>query len=47
MRWVRARVRAALEPGSDGGSAVIEFLGITLILLVPTVYLVLVLGRIQ
>ena len=47
VRWFRARVRAALEPGSDGGSAVIEFLGITLILLVPTVYLVLVLGRIQ
>jgi len=43
VRWWRAR----LETGADDGSAVIEFLGITLILLVPTVYLVLVLGRIQ
>nr|WP_307802653.1 pilus assembly protein [Cellulomonas dongxiuzhuiae] len=31
----------------DGGSALVEFLGISLVLLVPTVYLVLVLGRIQ
>lgn len=31
----------------DAGSAIVEFLGISLILLVPTVYLVLVLGRLQ
>lgn len=31
----------------DAGSAVVEFLGVTLVLLVPTVYLVLTLGRIQ
>lgn len=33
--------------GADDGSAIVEFLGITVILLVPTVYLVLVLGRLQ
>jgi Na+-transporting methylmalonyl-CoA/oxaloacetate decarboxylase gamma subunit len=31
----------------DAGSALVEFLGISLVLLVPIVYLVLVLGRIQ
>lgn len=31
----------------DAGSALVEFLGISLVLLVPVVYLVLVLGRIQ
>lgn len=39
------RSRACL-PGDDG-NAVVEFLGVALVLLVPTVYLVLVLGRIQ
>lgn len=34
-------------PGDDSGSAVVEFLGVTLLLLVPVVYLVLVLGRLQ
>lgn len=42
---LRSRVRDLR--GSDDGSAIVEFLGITLILLVPTVYLVLVLGRVQ
>ncbi len=40
-----------VDHGSDGpddaGSALVEFLGISLVLLVPLVYLVLVLGRIQ
>ncbi|HWS57104.1 MAG TPA: pilus assembly protein [Actinotalea sp.] len=31
----------------DAGSAVVEFLGVALVLLVPVVYLVLVLGRFQ
>ncbi|NLE72241.1 MAG: pilus assembly protein [Actinomycetales bacterium] len=31
----------------DEGSALVEFLGVTLVLLVPVVYLVLVLGRVQ
>ncbi|MEN0130762.1 MAG: hypothetical protein AAGC49_15090 [Brevundimonas sp.] len=31
----------------DEGSAVVEFLGVTLVLLVPLVYLVLVLGRVE
>lgn len=39
------RVRARGQ--ADGGSALVEFLGISLVLLVPTVYLVLVLGRVQ
>jgi len=39
-RWAAAR-------SEDDGNAIVEFLGITLILLVPTVYLVLTLGRIQ
>ena len=33
--------------GGDAGSAVVEFLGVALLLLVPTVYLVLVVGRLQ
>ena len=41
----RARVRAGRR--ADGGSAVVEFLGVSLLLLVPLVYLVLTLGRIQ
>ena len=48
--WVgRLRRRAArrLHAGRDDGSALVEFLGVTLVLLVPTVYLVLVLGRVQ
>ena len=51
---IAARVRrrcAALRRRSalcgDDGNAVVEFLGVALVLLVPTVYLVLVLGRLQ
>lgn len=44
-RALRARAQAAT--GTDDGSAVVEFLGVALLLLVPTVYLVLVLGRLQ
>lgn len=51
---LRSRVAAAAgrgdDPGpsgADSGSAIIEFLGISLVLLVPLVYLVLVLGRLQ
>ncbi len=47
-----ARVREEpIVPGrqllTDEGSAVVEFLGVTLVLLVPLVYLVLVLGQLQ
>ncbi|WP_255491798.1 MULTISPECIES: pilus assembly protein [unclassified Actinotalea] len=42
----RTRVGTAAAP-ADAGSAVVEFLGVALLLLVPTVYLVLVLGRLQ
>lgn len=49
MSRLVVRVRAAVRRrgAGDAGSAIVEFLGISLILLVPTVYLVLVLGRIQ
>lgn len=42
-------VRALLERLRDeeGGNAVVEFIGVTLVLLVPLVYLVLTLGQIQ
>lgn len=33
--------------GADAGSALVEFLGVTLLLLVPTVYLVLTLARVE
>ncbi|QCB95375.1 pilus assembly protein [Cellulomonas shaoxiangyii] len=41
---MRRRVQAG---ASDAGSALVEFLGVALVLLVPVVYLVLVLGRLQ
>lgn len=43
-RWIRL-----LGPrwGDDSGNAVVEFLGLAVTLLVPLVYLVLVLGRLQ
>lgn len=48
VRALRRRWRAARAGATDdAGSALVEFLGISLVLLVPTVYLVLVLGRIQ
>lgn len=43
----RANERSANGGRGDEGSAVVEFLGVALLLLVPTVYLVLVLGRLQ
>lgn len=42
----RARCRTARESAEDG-TAIVEFLGVALVLLVPVVYLVLVLGRLQ
>lgn len=48
LRRVRDAYRARVTDGvADAGSALVEFLGISLVLLVPTVYLVLVLGRVQ
>ena len=47
LRRAVALVRRRCAEGADDGSAIVEFLGTTLILLVPTVYLVLVLGRLQ
>ncbi|WP_435735436.1 pilus assembly protein [Cellulosimicrobium sp. PMB13] len=51
-RALRALVGRALgpRPGEDGaerGNAVVEFLGVALVLLVPVMYLVLTLGRVQ
>lgn len=42
---MRPRGRHALD--GDEGSAVVEFLGVVLVLLVPLIYLVLTLGRLQ
>ncbi|NCT91581.1 pilus assembly protein [Cellulomonas sp. APG4] len=43
-----AAVAVAQEaPRTDDGSAIVEFLGVTLVLLVPVVYLVLVLAQLQ
>jgi hypothetical protein len=47
-----ARRRLAAAPHeadgtADAGNAIVEFLGVALVLLVPVVYLVLILGRIQ
>jgi hypothetical protein len=42
-----ARKNPAQRTHRDDGNAIVEFLGIALLLLVPTVYLVLVLGRLQ
>ncbi|UFU03993.1 pilus assembly protein [Ruania suaedae] len=46
VRWLRRRW-AAVRAGEDRGSAVVEFLGVALILLVPTVYLIVTLSRVQ
>ena len=45
LRWLRRRF-ARLRDGEDG-SAVVEFLGVALVLLIPTVYLIITLGRVQ
>lgn len=45
-RRTRSRLSGDATSGEDG-SAVVEFLGVALLLLVPTVYLVLVLARMQ
>lgn len=49
VRRLRAALAARLAgtERDDDGSAVVEFLGVTLVLLVPLVYLVLVLGRLE
>lgn len=41
-RWVRRRLHQG-----DRGSAVVEFLGVSLVLLIPIVYLIITLGRVQ
>lgn len=53
LRDVRAHDGSGRDGGGgerrsgDEGSAVLEFLGVALVLLIPTVYLVLVVGRLQ
>ena len=44
---LRGRARGLLARGTERGSAVVEFLGVSLILLVPVLYLVLTLSRVQ
>lgn len=45
--WEGVVARASGGRARDTGSAVVEFLGISLLLLVPLIYLILTLGRIQ
>ena len=48
MTRLLARLRARLTgERSDRGSAVVEFLGVALVLLLPVLYLVLTVGRVQ
>ncbi|MBE9938157.1 TadE/TadG family type IV pilus assembly protein [Cellulosimicrobium cellulans] len=48
MTRLLARLRARLTGEcSDRGSAVVEFLGVALVLLLPVLYLVLTVGRVQ
>ena len=42
-----ARLFPTDGPADDSGNAVVEFLGLALVLMVPLVYLVLVLGRLE
>ena len=44
---VRRRLAEVRAEPADAGNAIVEFLGVALVLLVPVVYLVLVLGSIQ
>lgn len=46
-RALADRVKAGFGDTPDRGSAIVEFLGVALVLLVPVVYLVLVLARMQ
>ncbi len=47
-RLLTAVRRAIRDPAAgDAGNAIVEFLGVTLLLLVPVVYLALTLGRLQ
>jgi len=46
-RWRARTTTTTADADADAGNAVVEFLAVTLLLLVPIVYLVLVLGRLQ
>lgn len=46
-RAIGWRISHISRGGSDSGSAIVEFLGVTFLLLLPLVYLVLVLAKIQ
>jgi hypothetical protein len=48
-RWLRRRRALAwrFAPGSESGSAVVEFVFLAVLLLVPLLYLVMTLGRVQ
>lgn len=45
IRWLRRRLAGLRD--RENGSAVVEFLGVALVLLIPTVYLIIALGRVQ
>lgn len=45
--WVCVRHRLHSAGGPDDGNALVEFLGAAVILMIPTLYLILTLGRVQ
>lgn len=53
MWWPAQRLRAVRSwlarrlGGHERGSAIVEFLGVSLLLLIPVIYLILTLGRVQ
>lgn len=47
LRAVVRRVRTRLVGAGERGNAVVEFLGVALVLLLPLLYLVLTVGRVQ
>ena len=47
MRWTSVRGLAARRLSGDDGSAIVEFCVLAVLMLVPVVYLVLTLGRLQ
>lgn len=44
---IRSRVRAALSNQPEQGSAVVEFIGLAVLLMIPLIYLVITLSQVQ
>lgn len=47
MQWLRARAHASQGTTMDQGSAVVEFIFLAVLLMVPVVYLILTVGQVQ